>query len=78
MHLKPAQAAITRWFQRDMNGESIESKPLQADALRDLGTGCQILVDLGLEELQLLTSSSRPIVGIEAYGLRIAERLPLS
>ncbi len=79
MHLKPAQAALTRWFQRDMgDDDAVEPKPLQADALRDLGTGCQILVDLGLRDLELLTSSKRPIVGIEAYGLSIAERAPLA
>ncbi len=78
MHLKPAQDALVRWFHKDMNaGEAVDAKPLQADALRDLGTGCQILLDLGLRNLQLLTSSSRPVVGIEAYGLHITERLPL-
>ena len=49
----------------------------QAEALRDLGTGCQILLDLGLQDLCLLTNSARPIVGIEAYGLRVVERRPL-
>ena len=49
----------------------------RAQALRDLGTGCQILVDLGLRDLALLTNSPRPIVGVEAYGLTITERLPL-
>jgi 3,4-dihydroxy 2-butanone 4-phosphate synthase/GTP cyclohydrolase II len=78
MHLKPSQDALTRWFQRDMGGDdTVEPKPLQADALRDLGTGCQILVDLGLEQLQLLTNSPRPVVGIEAYGLTITERVAL-
>jgi 3,4-dihydroxy 2-butanone 4-phosphate synthase/GTP cyclohydrolase II len=48
-----------------------------ADALRDLGTGCQILLDLGLCELRLMTNSARPIVGVEAYGLHIADRVPL-
>ncbi len=78
MHLKPSQDALARWFQRAMGGDVAgDPKPLQADALRDLGTGCQILVDLGLEDLQLLTNSKRPIVGIEAYGLSIAERFSL-
>ena len=34
----------------------------------------QILVDLGLRDLRLLTSSNRPIVGVEAYGLEVVER----
>jgi len=49
----------------------------QATALRDLGTGCQILVDLGMRKLRLLSSSNRPIVGVEAYGLSIVERVRL-
>ena len=45
--------------------------------LRDYGIGAQILVDLGLKELQLLTNNPRKIVGLEGYGLRVVERLPL-
>ena len=41
------------------------------------GMGCQILLDLGLQDLRLLTSSSRPIVGLEAYGLKLIERISL-
>ena len=44
---------------------------------REYGIGSQILVDLGLSEIRLLTSSSRPIVGIEAYGLKVVDRIPL-
>ena len=45
--------------------------------LRDYGIGAQILVDLGLKELQLLTNNPRKIVGLEGYGLRVVERVPL-
>ena len=45
--------------------------------LRDYGIGAQILADLGLKELLLLTNNPRKIVGLEGYGLRIMERLPL-
>ena len=45
--------------------------------LRDYGIGAQILVDLGLKELLLLTNNPRKIVGLEGYGLRIVERLPI-
>ena len=44
--------------------------------LRDYGIGAQILADLGLKELLLLTNNPRKIVGLEGYGLRIMERLP--
>lgn len=46
-------------------------------ALRVLGTGAQILVDLGVNRLRLLTNSDRKIVGLEAYGLEVVERVAL-
>lgn len=45
--------------------------------LRDYGIGAQILADLGLERIKLLTNNPQKIVGLEGYGLEIAERLPL-
>jgi 3,4-dihydroxy 2-butanone 4-phosphate synthase/GTP cyclohydrolase II len=45
--------------------------------LRDYGIGAQILVDLGVRELELMTNNPRKIVGLEAYGLRIAKRAPI-
>ncbi len=48
----------------------------QAD-LRDYGIGAQILEDLGLTSIRLLTNNPKKVVGLQAYGLEIAERLPL-
>jgi len=45
--------------------------------LRDYGIGAQILVDLGLKDIRLLTNNPRKIVGLEGYGLRVIERIPL-
>lgn len=45
--------------------------------LRDYGIGAQILVDLGLKNIRLLTNNPRKIVGLEGYSLKITERLPL-
>ncbi|MEO5618410.1 MAG: bifunctional 3,4-dihydroxy-2-butanone-4-phosphate synthase/GTP cyclohydrolase II [Candidatus Eisenbacteria bacterium] len=42
--------------------------------LRDYGIGAQILADLGVREIELLTNNPRKIVGLEAYGLRITKR----
>jgi 3,4-dihydroxy 2-butanone 4-phosphate synthase/GTP cyclohydrolase II len=45
--------------------------------LRDYGTGAQILADLGLSRIRLITNNPRKVVGLEAYGLHIVERVPL-
>lgn len=45
--------------------------------LRDYGVGAQILVDLGIREMRLLTNNPRKIVGLEGYGLHVTERVSL-
>ncbi|HSB71713.1 MAG TPA: bifunctional 3,4-dihydroxy-2-butanone-4-phosphate synthase/GTP cyclohydrolase II [Candidatus Methylomirabilis sp.] len=45
--------------------------------LRDYGVGAQILVDLGVSKLRLMTNNPRKIVGLEGYGLQVVERVPL-
>lgn len=45
--------------------------------LRDYGVGAQILVDLGLSSIRLMTNNPRKIVGIEGYGLKVVERVHL-
>ena len=45
--------------------------------LRDYGIGAQILSDLGLSSIQLITNNPRKIVGLEGYGLHIKKRIPL-
>jgi 3,4-dihydroxy 2-butanone 4-phosphate synthase/GTP cyclohydrolase II len=48
-----------------------------APDLRDYGIGAQILADLGLSEIRLITNNPRKIVGLEAYGLRVVERVSI-
>jgi len=45
--------------------------------LRDYGIGAQILVDLGIKEMRLLTNNPRKVIGLEGYGLKIIERVAL-
>jgi 3,4-dihydroxy 2-butanone 4-phosphate synthase/GTP cyclohydrolase II len=48
-----------------------------APDLRNYGIGAQILIDLGLSSMRVLTNNPRKMVGLDGYGLAIAERVPL-
>jgi 3,4-dihydroxy 2-butanone 4-phosphate synthase/GTP cyclohydrolase II len=48
-----------------------------APDLRDYGIGAQILVDLGLHRIRLLTNNPRKVVGLEGYGLEVVETIPI-
>lgn len=48
-----------------------------APDLRDYGIGAQILVDLGVRQIKLLTNNPKKIVGLEGYGLQVAERISI-
>jgi len=45
--------------------------------LRDYGTGAQILKDLGLKKIRLMTNNPKKIIGLEGYDLEIVERIPI-
>ncbi len=56
--------------------EANEELGFKAD-LRDYGLGAQILLDLGIQKIQLMTNNPKKVVGLEGYGLEIVERIPI-
>jgi 3,4-dihydroxy 2-butanone 4-phosphate synthase/GTP cyclohydrolase II len=64
---------------QDRGADTVEANlalGLPADK-RDYGLGSQMLVDLGVREMRLITNNPKKIVGLEGYGLQIVERVPL-
>jgi len=69
---EPQPQALSDRVRRKL-GEPVESK----SELRDYGVGAQILLDLGIKDMILLSNAERTIVGLEGYGLSVVGRRPI-
>ena len=65
-----------QWLSERYGGD-LEREHVQQRALRDYGVGAQILLDLGVRDMVLLTQSQAKLAGLEGYGLRVVGRQPI-
>ena len=61
----------------ELSVASEEGREIAPPALRDFGVGAQILVDLGVKEMELLTNRTRAIKGLDGFGLTVVGRRPI-
>ncbi len=68
---------VAREFQAWAASQAAPASSAKDTPLREFGLGAQVLVDLGLHEIRLLTNNPRKIAGIHGFGLDVVERVPL-
>ena len=71
---EPTPTTLSEKLQRKLKTKDEEN--IAASELRDYGIGAQILLDLGIKDMILLTDSEKTVVGLEGYGLNIVARKP--
>ncbi len=74
-----SRTSVTRAFEKLMAPRVAGPARNEAssEALRDFGLGAQVLADLGLGKVRLLSNTDRKIVGLEGFGIEIVERVPI-
>ncbi len=74
----PAKIHAYKLQEQGMDTIEANEKLGFAEDLRDYGMGAQILYDLGVRQMRLLTNNPKKVVGLEGYGLEITEQVALS
>ena len=72
---KPMQGIVSRFMQ--LRAEGKQAGDPQVEELRDYGIGAQILAELGVHDMVLLTNTHHTLVGLEGYGLSIVGEQPI-
>ncbi len=74
----PAKIHAYKLQEQGMDTIEANEKLGYGSDLRDYGMGAQILYDLGIRRIRLLTNNPKKVVGLEGYGLEIVEQMPIS
>jgi 3,4-dihydroxy 2-butanone 4-phosphate synthase / GTP cyclohydrolase II len=72
---RPMQGIVTRFMQLRAQGKTAGAPEIEE--LRDYGGGAQILTELGVHDMILLTNTHHTLVGLEGYGLSIVGERPI-
>jgi 3,4-dihydroxy 2-butanone 4-phosphate synthase/GTP cyclohydrolase II len=78
-HIAGQESGVLLYMRQHEEQDSPSGRESRADPtdLRDYGTGAQILYDLGIRRIRLLTNSQRKIIGLEGHDLQIVEAVPI-
>ena len=77
LRLKEKEARLLDEVRRHQKKAKGKHTSVQAVSFKDYGIGCQILANLGLNQIRVLTNHPKKIVGLEGFGLNIAEQIPI-